>query len=346
MISQYLYIPTVKCNLRCEYCYTKPHKDLYSGIENNFDPVETLKLLLEKADSYGPGYRITFHGGEPTILGKEKLYEMCELISKSKSSGISIQTNLYDIGEWFIDWAKKFNVSVGCSYDGVSSLRGDGSVVRDNIVKLRDSGVRIGMIVSITPVSDLDSLIDDIIDLKIGFQARPPNTGLFSKKELASAMLKFWFKGIDKFMEANLKDEWLSWSFMSLVNKPNACCTFKKCVTDSSIVAVHSSGHVWPCNRMPYFCIGNIYDNSLEDIEYSPVRIELYNRYNHLKKYTHCGNCVAWEFCYGGCIGDVPFPYKHVPPDSCFFMQVTYSFITMLMASRKDVVDFYVGGRR
>ena len=52
------------CNLRCKYCYARPHL-----ISNNIMPEEVLECVVGKTLKNSPLPTFSWHGGEPTLVG-------------------------------------------------------------------------------------------------------------------------------------------------------------------------------------------------------------------------------------------------------------------------------------
>lgn len=114
-----------RCNLDCSYCY------VYQGADTSWldQPVkmsdETINSivdgLIEYSEFQESGFAIVLHGGEPLLLGKNKL-EL--LLNKLRSKlphnkyPISIQTNGILITESILNLCHKYNASLSVSIDG------------------------------------------------------------------------------------------------------------------------------------------------------------------------------------------------------------------------------------
>ena len=147
-----IYIKTTEnCNLRCKHCFV-PH------ISNKMTD-ETFNKVIEQLKNFkNEKITIIWHGGEPTLIGKEKFERFNKtLFENFDVSNIDnhIQTNLltYD-EEWDRIYKKYFNNFVGISYDFdirfFDKTRPKEKVFWDNVQKLKDNETEFNMIVTIT----------------------------------------------------------------------------------------------------------------------------------------------------------------------------------------------------
>lgn len=163
-----------RCNLNCSYCY------IYNGEDNGYlhQPKkisdEVFSALLARIDDYVEHSKrpmtISFHGGEPTLIGLPRFRELVEWAQKElgdKLAGIAIQTNATLLDA---DWAraiKSLNVAPSISIDGPKDihdasrvdLKGKGShdrVVR-GIRELQAVGLQPNVLCVVNPaLSGLD----------------------------------------------------------------------------------------------------------------------------------------------------------------------------------------------
>ena len=110
---------------------------------------------------------ITFHGGEPTLLGSEQFLEYIKKIheiSNNSLEGISIQTNGILLDENWIRVFKEYNVAVGVSIDGTEIShdmnridrlgKGSHSACIRGFLLLKEVGLKPGITCVINPASD------------------------------------------------------------------------------------------------------------------------------------------------------------------------------------------------
>lgn len=118
------------CNLRCSYCYIE-NKEKYHDEAITIPVLEKIidRLVYDRQKSLNINpIDITLHGGEPTYVGKEKLEKILSTLSRklnehSMNYQLSMMTNLTLIDDEMAEILKKYNVSVGFSFDG---LEGNG----------------------------------------------------------------------------------------------------------------------------------------------------------------------------------------------------------------------------
>src|SRR5215211_7977437 len=113
------------CNLNCSYCYMYHHADQSyrdrPGVMSEAVYLRTMLMLRSYCERHDSSIRLSFHGGEPTLLGKKRFAEWvfhAHKILGSLIDAISIQTNGTLIDEDWIQIFKRFRVSVGVSVDG------------------------------------------------------------------------------------------------------------------------------------------------------------------------------------------------------------------------------------
>ena len=63
--------PTSECNLRCAYCYHASTNYVCGTME-----IEKLKKLFDLASNEYEIIKVTWHGGEPMLLGKKYILEI------------------------------------------------------------------------------------------------------------------------------------------------------------------------------------------------------------------------------------------------------------------------------
>ena len=141
--------PTNDCNMRCKHCY---HAE--EGFQKGQLSTSAVKKIFDVAVKEYQDIFVVFHGGEPTLWGVDNLAEVLEYESELERSHSnvkfrnSIQTNGVLIDETWIKVLKKYNIVVGVSFDGPHNedLRSDTDLVYHNMVKMRDSGVNLGVL--------------------------------------------------------------------------------------------------------------------------------------------------------------------------------------------------------
>jgi uncharacterized protein len=164
-----------RCNLNCTYCYVYNHGDTSFLHRPKFieDGVyeRTLEIMAEYCVRHDPHrMSITFHGGEPTLIGAkrfDKLAKRAGDVLGSYLGGLSIQTNATLLTDAWIAVLKNNNIQVGISLDGPAAIndlcrldrRGRGSYqsVVEGLDRLRSADIEPGLLCVINPrVSGLE----------------------------------------------------------------------------------------------------------------------------------------------------------------------------------------------
>jgi uncharacterized protein len=118
------------CNLNCRYCYLYNHVDTTFRGRPKFMSDETYIFLLDRIRAYceaRPGHRmsITFHGGEPTLVGGEKmrwLSGQAHSILGNHLASLQMQTNATLIDDDWIAALIAGRVHASVSLDGPSTV--------------------------------------------------------------------------------------------------------------------------------------------------------------------------------------------------------------------------------
>ena len=153
-----------RCNLVCPYCYVYFKGDATWKRRPPMMPDDVFEQTLKRIREYGTAsgqtsVAISFHGGEPCLIGARRFDTWCSRAKQSLgdiSVRFSIQTNgtLLD-AEW-AETLRRHEVRVGVSVDGPREIhdsrrpdrRGAGSyeAVERGLVVLREAGVRFSIL--------------------------------------------------------------------------------------------------------------------------------------------------------------------------------------------------------
>lgn len=161
-----------RCNLNCSYCYMYNHEDQSWQERPKFISDKVYAATLRAIKDYcslrlGHKMYIVFHGGEPTLIGKERFTALCRLAKETLGDsllGLSIQTNGTLIDD---DWAQIFvahQVVTGVSIDGPKEVHdavrvnhtGHGSHSRAvrGLRKLQEAGMDPAVLCVVDPGAD------------------------------------------------------------------------------------------------------------------------------------------------------------------------------------------------
>jgi uncharacterized protein len=113
------------CNLNCTYCYEYNTGDTSWKNKPKFFSLELAKILNVRIKDYVhvsglERLHIILHGGEPLLLGSERLDALLSQITMGITDKVRIgmQTNAVLIDESILKVLKKFSVKCGVSIDG------------------------------------------------------------------------------------------------------------------------------------------------------------------------------------------------------------------------------------
>jgi uncharacterized protein len=126
-ITSFLIKVTARCNLNCDYCYVFNHADQSWKKMPAVLSSENRKLFAKRLTDYATEVNldqclILFHGGEPLLVGVERILEIVSLIKKEMPSEIklyfSMQTNGTLLTKEKIEALEKENIGISLSLDG------------------------------------------------------------------------------------------------------------------------------------------------------------------------------------------------------------------------------------
>ncbi len=117
------------CNLACTYCYEYSAGDETWRQKPKFLTPRIARMLGLRIRELGtfrdlPSFRIVLHGGEPLLLGVERLDAVVAALRQAASAvrlNVSVQTNATLISREFCEWFCRENIAVGVSVDGGAS---------------------------------------------------------------------------------------------------------------------------------------------------------------------------------------------------------------------------------
>ena len=146
------------CNLACSYCSLGNKKNVSKVTKEKI--YDIMRYSCELCEHISEKH-ICFilHGGEPTIISSSAYGYAIDRIKneyKNLNIEISLQTNGYNLSEEWIDFFKRYDVSVGVSVDG-SALIHDSERITINgentfaVVKLGDVRDNKGELLGLVP---------------------------------------------------------------------------------------------------------------------------------------------------------------------------------------------------
>ncbi len=113
-----------RCNLDCSYCYVyHMGDDAWRDQPKLMSAAVVEKVAAALGDQYrrqATPFSVVLHGGEPLMLGRNRLATLCEALRASlpHPCGIHLQTNGVLLTDDIIDVLVRFDVGVSISIDG------------------------------------------------------------------------------------------------------------------------------------------------------------------------------------------------------------------------------------
>ncbi len=311
-----LYV-TNKCNLKCKFCSVK------AGSYNDEIPLPKIKEIIDEAVKYGlQDLHIT--GGEPTT--RKDLNEIIEY-AVSKKLNVRLITNgtlltkdkldsLYDHGlrnimisldggEEYHDRVRGVKESYKKTLETIKYAKEKGMFTRVNSVAWKDN------------CEDIIKLLILFNDMKIEvysiFLGSPLGYAITQKDNTINS--EEWKKYCDNVKKLVRKNNFYTKVVMEkgylysdedpkqildLGGRGRGCY---KITNYTDFLLIRSNGDIYPCvfysnESEP---IGNIYRNTLNEINENFKNNELYKRYGKYPK--KCSTCKNVKYCHGGCRG-------------------------------------------
>jgi uncharacterized protein len=162
-----------RCNLNCSYCYVYNQADSTWRTRPTVMSDETFAATVERIRRHclASGQHqvvLTFHGGEPTLVGAARFGSMCALARKRLADlatvSLLIQTNGTRLDSHWLAVLREHEVEVGVSLDGPEEIndvfrvdrrgRGSHSAVLRGMGLLREAGIPFGILSVVQPGAD------------------------------------------------------------------------------------------------------------------------------------------------------------------------------------------------
>lgn len=303
------------CNLECAYCYAMPFRKKKLKVLDK----EVLEKIVKEAFEITDNLIVSWHGGEPTLVGLKFYKDYIEIVNKHKEENQCIvnmiQTNATLIDEEFAKFFKENNFIVSVSIDGKKEThnknrfyaKGIGSydLVMQGVNNLRKYGIYPPLIatVSKSTYDDCEESFKSFIDN--GFKEIKFSPVYDSTDDLFSISCDEWYLYIKKIFDmwCELGDETINVRELDEVlewftgNTINTCSSTNTCV---NWISINEDGEVYPCE---YLRATESYGN-IKDMHISKVfETEAYKRFVSKVMYVpeKCKKCEFYKMCGNGC---------------------------------------------
>jgi len=160
------------CNLGCRYCYLYEHGDTTYTDRPKFMSDKVYEAMLDSVRRYcdsRPGQQtsLTFHGGEPTLVGSERLTYLADRAHEvlgNRLGSLQMQTNGTLIDQGWVQALRRARVHASVSIDGPPDIhdrnridhagRGSHASAVRGLKLLQDGGLRPGVLAVVSPGED------------------------------------------------------------------------------------------------------------------------------------------------------------------------------------------------
>lgn len=320
------YIKLLKhCNLRCNYCFEQEYfKD--PRILSLHDMI----IMLNRIKVYALAKKLKqitliFTGGEVLTLGEsylQSLFGLCvKVFKKSRIKlNLGVQTNLTLMNAKYIRLFKKYRIILGVSFDVYGGQRkfknGEPAdpIIINKMIMLIKAGLYFGAItvISRSNYKKGKEIYDLFKTIYRGFHTLrldPCSEELcpdqmISPMEYVKTLIDIGERHIEQ-KEPKIPVASVD-SYIELLRKGagnGRMCLFSRQCLKSNIF-IENNGDVYPCCslRQKDLFLGNMFENSLDEILNSPILRRLNKRYEFIKK--ECRGCRYLKICSGGCMAD------------------------------------------
>ncbi len=327
-----LLLCTSDCNLRCKYCFEEtmhcgsitPITDIRAKFDYFLDHFfrKFLEEMIDINTSLGRRETdITFHGGEPLLIGHDLLRKGCEIIKSYPNTTIGMQTNSSLVDDEFIDIFLKYGIQIGTSIDGPKYMHdkyrvdiadcGSFDRVYRNIMKMKERGVSVGALATVTDVTvnspedfynffkknHIDfSFNPCFTDPNLPKTYKPLDTNSYIK--FAREMFDIWINDQDSDLSITCFERIISAMCVKREIHMEVCSFIPDC--SRTTVAIAPNGNFYRCLHYcmdDKHCIGNIADDCLE---IALGNDKFAQRCEYLFS-NDCKDCDIQAYCNGGC---------------------------------------------
>lgn len=302
--------PTMNCNMQCKHCFN-------GDILNSTEMLDIKKAFafIESACRECTDVKLTFHGGEPTLAGKDFYDKIFSFQQEMRNRyGVKFSNNFTTNGllldDEFIDLLVINDVLINVSFDGPYNdyLRQHSQHVQSVIEKIKKKGGRVRAFCTISKGS-----YEHLLDIYKWFNKKEINFKILPIEPRGYAAIdRNLLMDTDKFINI-LEEVYVYWLHDS--NCKIRFYTFEEFATlrkniqfkpfwFNREIALNPDGKIYPFGRPNdiQFCLG---EANCENNITSYFQTEAYERM--LKelddiRMQYCSNCSARGACNGVCV--------------------------------------------
>ena len=294
--------PYLGCNRSCQYCFEGAWRnDTQPAMDYEID------MVLEAMHTNLTGARVAcLHGGEPLMIPKEDIDRILQK-GHQLTGRTAIQTNGFLLDDDHMDIFKRYNTSVGVSYDGFGDLNEarmneeEAEAIWDKVKTVQGRGLRTTLIVV---VSKANAGTPDKLEQLKQFLIETKKLGITGGR-LNPCDHPDWILPIDRMcevyrdlaifvMENNM--HWGPFTDMwnSLRHHGPVVCVFRDCnpFNTQAATVILGDGSVTNCIKMAI-------KTNFEKTDGSNPRTEAL--LTKTQGENGCLGCQWWNYCQGGC---------------------------------------------
>lgn len=319
------------CNLRCRYCFYHSVTENREVKNYGIMSADTLEIIVKKALEFADGTcSFAFQGGEPLLSGFDFFKNLVILQQKYNIKKVkiqnSIQTNGTLINDEWADFFAKNNFLIGLSIDGTKDIHdhnrvdidGNGSFsaakkaaeilsgnkVEYNILAVitKNTARHAGQVYNFFKKNDFRYLqfipcldADDSVRGKNPYSLTPDDL-----RQFLFTTFDLWHKDIilGRIISIRYFDNLLG---IIMGYPPEACGMSGTCQCQ---FVSEADGSIYPCDFYvtDKWRLGNIYENSFEEMRFSTVCTEFIEESE--KAHEDCKKCRYRVICNNGCRRD------------------------------------------
>lgn len=310
-------VPSMGCMAECAYCFG-PH----DGPVMDKAAVEATAALFARLWENKPDRKIVFHGGEPLLAGHEWFEFALDRLSREFHSRVrfSIQSNLWNLDQRFVDLFAAYQVAVSTSLDGDRDIcdRQRGTGYFDNTMKgirlLRANGMDVSAIATVMPrdIENVPEIFRFFERERLPFTLRgavPPldpghggdPEGYFMTSADAERLHALAFAYLED-AKTTLRIRDVEVLVRNVYAGDSSFCMFSNCL--GKYAAVAPDGKIYSCQRFcgaAEYAIGDVFAvGSADDVRAGAGFRRLAE--THLDNTRRCGDCGHLAYCNGGCL--------------------------------------------
>lgn len=308
-------IPSLACQAECKYCFG-PHRGALMDERTAREAIRFIRSIAE--ETAAKDISITFHGGEPLLAPLpvwHALFDEIQALREDYQVNLSLQSNLWNLTDEFLELFAENHVSIGTSLDGPQEFcdltRGEGYFAKtwESVRKANVAGCFVGAIATIAKTTlphtrEIANFFRNngmslMLHGALGAMHDPEN-GLALTSADYAAMIKDWYSWYIP-NRTYIKIDTLDHFARGIVTGQPVVCTMRDCL--GMFLAISPTGEITSCQRLAgkkEFSLGNIFDRpTLALLHDSPAAKR--QRERELQVAQRCTECEFYPVCKGGC---------------------------------------------